>query len=76
MKGQGRVTVEANSDKGAPLPDGVLVVRALAQGQAAGQRLFRITMGAGAESEPTVVVVSSVADLHRAIDEWASALPQ
>jgi hypothetical protein len=66
------VTVEANSDKDAPLPDGVLVVRALARGGPDGHGLFRLTMGTGTETEPAVVVVASVEELHRAIDEWAS----
>lgn len=67
--------MEANFDSaGAPLPDGVLVIRALSRGDVAPQRIFRLTMGAGTEIEPAVAIASSLDELHRAIDEWVSAL--
>lgn len=66
--------MEVNLDRGAHLPDGVLVVRAVTQGGAEPHRIFRLTMGTGTDAEPAVVVVSTVQDLHQAIDDWVSAL--
>ncbi|HET8559773.1 MAG TPA: hypothetical protein VFL69_04585 [Marmoricola sp.] len=65
--------MEANADQGDRLPDGVLVVRAVSRGDAGG-RVFRVTMGAGGETDPEVVVVSDVDELHRSIDDWVSGL--
>lgn len=62
------------ADSGRALPDGVLVVRALSQADAEPRRIFRLTTGADVETDPAVAVVSTVQDLHRAIDEWVSTL--
>lgn len=66
--------MEDSLENGRALPDGVLVVRAVMQTDVEPHRIFRLTMGTGTESDPDVAVVSTVEDLHRAIDEWVSKL--
>ena len=65
--------MDPSPDEGVQAPDGVLVVRSV-PGVSGGRRAFRITLGSGADAEPTVTVVSDLHALHEVIDDWVSSL--
>jgi hypothetical protein len=71
MGGGGNVTEP--SAVGSTESDGVLVVRAIAQGTS-GARLFRVTSESGTSPEAATAVVADAADLHRVVDAWLTSL--
>jgi hypothetical protein len=57
--------VDVETEAAAPLPDGVMVIRAIAQ---AGHYIFRITRGAADGAEMSVTTGSD--DVQRIVGEW------
>lgn len=64
--------MDANTESGAPLADGVLVIRALAQDSE--RHLFRISAETAPDTGPATQTVAEADDVLRVVQDWLASL--